>query len=116
MEKTMKSLFAIILMLLMATLAHAVDSELALFDEAQSADMKFTERENEAWKRIDLQSAQYHLEWRKVYDRRNELYEVNKNIFDNLESDLMSMQQSLQKRMDAVRAIRAQHPAADSLR
>lgn len=182
----MKSLFAIILTILMATLAYGADSKIALFDESQRADAKFSEKEIEAWTQIDLQSAQYHLEWEKVtaadrkrdrlifvfklendpdtihwqnlawihpgdssgktksytntsteykgltaeienqisriktlkdqQKRRNELYEVNKATFDRLEADLISEQLSLQKRMDTVRNLRAQQPAADGHR
>ncbi|HJV64509.1 MAG TPA: hypothetical protein VJ550_02120 [Geomonas sp.] len=182
----MKILLATILMLLVAMFAWAMDSELALFDEAQHANERFEEREIEAWKQIDNQSAQYHQEWKKVYDidwkrdrlififklenepetidwknlawmhptdssektrnyrstsqeykeltaqmekqiskirtlkaqlkRRNELYEMNKDTFDKLESGLLSEQQSLQKRMDVLRRVQGQHPAADGLR
>jgi hypothetical protein len=45
-----------------------MDSEVFIFDEAQSADGRFIDNEIETWKQIDLRSAQYHEEWKKYYD------------------------------------------------
>lgn len=64
----MKAILAILLVMIMSTTAIAMDSEVFIFDEAQSADGRFIDNEIETWKQIDLRSAQYHEEWKKYYD------------------------------------------------
>jgi len=72
----MKILPAVLLALVMAAAAVAADSEIAVFDEAQSAFSRFEESEIAAWRRIDPQIAAFHEEWRKLNEfsrKRNRL-------------------------------------------
>lgn len=62
----MKTILTILLVLVMSTAAIAVDSEIVIFDEAQSALARFEDNEIEAWKQIDLQTAAFHEEWKKL--------------------------------------------------
>lgn len=62
----MKIMLAILLVLMMYTTAIAMDSEIVIFDEGQSAFSRFENNEIEAWKQIDLQTAAFHEEWKKL--------------------------------------------------
>lgn len=62
----MKATLAILLVLIMSATAYALDSEIVIFDEAQSAFSRFDANEVEAWKQIDSQTAAFHEEWSKL--------------------------------------------------
>jgi len=64
----MKSLIAIMFVLIMSSIALAKDSEIVIYDEAQNVISKFEDNEIAAWKQIDLESAHYHEEWKKLYN------------------------------------------------
>jgi hypothetical protein len=62
----MKTILACLLVLIISTTAHAIDSEIVIFDEAQSAFSRFDDNEIKAWKQIDLSIAAFHEEWKKL--------------------------------------------------
>ena len=62
----MKIILASLLVLVMSTTAIAKDSEIVIFDEAQSAFVRFENNEIAAWKKIDSQTAAFHEEWQKL--------------------------------------------------
>ena len=62
----MKTILASLLVLILSTTAIAMDSEIVIFDEAQSAFSRFEDSQIEAWKKIDFQTAVFHEEWKKL--------------------------------------------------
>ncbi len=72
----MRLIVTILLVLMIAATAMAVDSEIAIFDEGQSALSKFEDNEIKAWKKIDPQTAEFHQQWKKLNElsrKRNRL-------------------------------------------
>ncbi len=72
----MRLIVTILLVLMVAATAMSADSEIAIFDEAQSALSRFEDREIEAWKKIDPQTAKFHEQWKKLNElsrKRNRL-------------------------------------------
>lgn len=100
----MKAILAILLVLIMSTAAIAMDSEIVIFDEAQSAFSRYEDNEIEAWKQIDLQTAAFHEEWKKLNylsRKRNRLIflyklknEPNKIHWDNWKGWLRPIESS----------------------
>jgi hypothetical protein len=62
----MKTILACLFVLIISTTAHAIDSEIVIFDEAQNAFSRFEDNEIKAWKQIDLSIAAFHEEWKKL--------------------------------------------------
>jgi hypothetical protein len=62
----MKTILAILLVLITSTTALAIDSEIVIFDEAQSAFSRFEDSQIEAWRKIDYQTTVFHEDWKKL--------------------------------------------------
>ncbi len=72
----MRLIVTILLVLMIAATAMAADSEIAIFDEGQSALSRFEDKEIAAWKQIDPQTAEFHEKWKKLNElsrKRNRL-------------------------------------------
>src|SRR3954453_22945623 len=72
----MKAILTTLLLMMITTTAIAMDSEMVIFDEAQSAMSRFEDNEIKAWKQIDPQTAAFHEEWKKLNEmtrKRNRL-------------------------------------------
>ena len=77
----MKTILVILWVLIMSTTAFATDSEIVIFDEAQSAFSRFEDNEINAWKQIDVEIAAFHEDWKKLDSlsrKRNRLIFLHK--------------------------------------
>ena len=77
----MKTILVILWVLIMSTTAFATDSEIVIFDEAQSAFSRFEDNGIKAWKQIYAEIAAFHEEWKKLDSlsrKRNRLIFLHK--------------------------------------